>query len=310
MKKGHFLRNLIFILLLAAGCITGCELAVCRVVEPDLYVRVTAPVVAASKVVYTQLRQWGGRLYTAASQAYNSAAASVSSAYGNAVETFSSAIAALQAPSEPQVASDPAIPGGQPAADPAITELETINGREVLTGGNVTLTYYNQKDEAWADSPYGQDNIGTYGCGPTAMAMVVASLTEQKDLTPDAMAAWAASAGYWAYRSGSYLSIVEGTAAQYGLLCTPLHSVEPEELCQTLSSNGIIVALMGTGHFTKTGHFILLHGTTLDGSVLVADPNSRENSLIAWNPQLILDELSQSSSNGAPLWLVTPRQQL
>ena len=62
------------------------------------------------------------------------------------------------------------------------------------------------------------------------------------------------------------------------------------------------MALMGKGHFTNGGHFIVLRGVTLDGRILVADPNSRERSLASWDPQLILDELSASRSNGAPLW--------
>ena len=35
---------------------------------------------------------------------------------------------------------------------------------------------------------------------------------------------------------------------------------------------------MSAGHFTSGGHFILLRGVTLDGNILVADPNSRARS--------------------------------
>ena len=62
---------------------------------------------------------------------------------------------------------------------------------------------------------------------------------------------------------------------------------------------------MGPGHFTGKGHFILLHGVTLSGGILVADPNSRENSLAVWDQQVIVDELSNSRHDGAPLWLLT-----
>ena len=41
---------------------------------------------------------------------------------------------------------------------------------------------------------------------------------------------------------------------------------------------------MGPGHFTNGGHFIILRGVTLDGSVLVADPASQERSLTTWDP--------------------------
>ena len=62
---------------------------------------------------------------------------------------------------------------------------------------------------------------------------------------------------------------------------------------------------MGPGHFTQGGHFILLRGVTLSGMILVADPNSEERSLMEWDPQLILDELSASTASGAPLWVLS-----
>ena len=49
----------------------------------------------------------------------------------------------------------------------------------IFTDGATEVVYYNQLDERWADLPYGTDNIGGYGCGPTSMAIVVSSLTDQ-----------------------------------------------------------------------------------------------------------------------------------
>ena len=49
----------------------------------------------------------------------------------------------------------------------------------IFTDGVTEVVYYNQLDERWADLPYGTDNIGGYGCGPTSMAIVVSSLTDQ-----------------------------------------------------------------------------------------------------------------------------------
>ena len=55
------------------------------------------------------------------------------------------------------------------------------------------LTYYNQSDVRWADYLYGgQDPMKKYGCGPTALAMIVSSFTNQTLLPPD-MADWAAT---------------------------------------------------------------------------------------------------------------------
>ncbi len=303
MKQNNFFRNLVLVLLLAILCIGGAELAFCRVADPVLFSEVTAPVVAVSKAAYAKASGWASSIVKTLSNAASAASDTVS----GAVTAFvSKAEAAFTPPEEPQIADGQAIENDEEIADPAITELDTATGREILTGGNVPLAYYNQKDEAWANLAYGSDNIGYYGCGPTVMSMAVSSLTGY-DIDPGEMASWAASQGYWAPQSGSYLSIVKGTAENYGLLCTSLNITGPEQLSSQFNSNGVIVALMGAGHFTKSGHFILLHGATLDGRVLVADPNSRENSLTAWDPQIILDELSSSTDSGAPLWLITTR---
>ncbi len=118
------------------------------------------------------------------------------------------------------------------------------------------------------------------------------------------MAAWAADNNYWCPGSGSYLSIVEGTAKAYGLECSLAKDCDAASLYRHLSSGGMAVALMGPGHFTKNGHFIVLHGSTLTGKVLVADPNSRDNSLALWEPQLIVDEAAASNGDGVRIWLI------
>ena len=185
--------------------------------------------------------------------------------------------------------------------DPAVTELVVRDGQEVLTGGSVEVAFFCQGEEPWASQPFGPDEIGRFGCGPTAMSMLVTSLTGEV-VDPAEMAALTAQAGYCAPGSGSYLSIVEGAAAAFGLEVEPVRDFSPDQLCQDLASGSLFVALMGPGHFTKGGHFILLRGVTLEGTVLVADPNSRERSLTAWDPELLLSELSASRSSGAPLW--------
>lgn len=188
--------------------------------------------------------------------------------------------------------------------DPLITELRQDGDRQILTGGVVNMVYFDQGSEEWADQPYGSDLIGGYGCGPTAMAMLVASLTRE-ETDPAVMAQWAVDNGYWARKGGSWLSIVEGTGEAFGFPVESCASRSSDELLQTLFSGKLLVALMGPGHFTKRGHFIILRGATLTGEVLVADPNSSERSLTTWDPQLILDELSSNTNDGGPLWIVS-----
>ena len=203
---------------------------------------------------------------------------------------------------EAQLASDPALTGNLSLADPNITELLVRNGQEYLTGGIQPLYYFNQKDEPWASSLFGRDPISGYGCGPTALAMVISTLRDGA-VTPAYVASWGAKAGYAAPGSGAYLSIVEGAAQSAGFPCVSIAGTDAESLVQALRDGGIVVALMGPGHFTAHGHFILLHGVAPGGEILVADPNSRENSLALWDAEVILKELSPSRNDGAPLWL-------
>ena len=96
-------------------------------------------------------------------------------------------------------------------------------------------------------------------------------------------------------------------AESWGLDCESLspESLEADEIYRRLAGGDVAVALMTKGHFTKGGHFILLRGTTLSGEILAADPASRDRSLIPWDLPLILEELSPSRHDGAPLWVLS-----
>lgn len=274
--KRHGILKAVSLLLLALACIGGVELLACRFAAPELYEKVTAPVDA----LIQQVADRGTQLTKTLSQRDEERD---------------------EEPPVDQKVSEPEETEVPPAEDPTVTEFATRQGREVLTGGVVDLVYFNQGEEPWASSAYGPDEIRGYGCGPTSMAMLISSISEE-DLDPAQAAQAAYEAGYCAPGSGSYLSIVEGMASRYGLRAEACGDLSAEELCQQLASGNLFVALMGKGHFTDGGHFIVLRGATLEGKVLVADPNSRERSLAGWDPQLILDELSHSRSNGAPLW--------
>lgn len=307
MKKGgkskHIKRNIVLLTLLALLCVGAAELTFCRYFEPELYERIVAPARYAATVVVDT----GRAGLNAVGHFFQSVGKSIADF---AVWTGKQATAFWEDLTAPEALPDPPEESVEPVASAAptvpatpapVTELLEVDGKQILTGGSVDVTYFCQTDDEWADQPYGTDTIGPYGCGPTVMAIAVASLTDT-DTDPAAMAAWAVDHGYWARRSGSYHSIVLGTARSFGLLAEPFTSRETDDVLDALSQGKMLVALMGPGHFTIGGHFILLRGLTPDGQVLVADPNSLENSLTLWDAQIILDELSSSRANGGPLW--------
>lgn len=60
---------------------------------------------------------------------------------------------------------------------------------------------------------------------------------------------------------------------------------------------------MSAGHFTSSGHFIVLRGIQ-DEQILVADPASRTRSEQSWELSIILNEASKAASSGGLFWIV------
>ena len=171
-----------------------------------------------------------------------------------------------------------------------------------FTDGATEVVYFNQLDERYADKPYGTDDIGGYGCGPTAMSIVVSSLTNDI-VDPVEMAQWAYENGYWCSKSGSYHSLIPGAAKAWGLNVEGCTASEPQRILDALADGKLVVAIMSKGHFTSSGHFIVLRGV-LDGQILVADPASYNRSQKAWDLSIILNEASKRAGSGGPFWII------
>lgn len=298
--------------LLAVICVGAAELTACRFFAPAIYEKVAEPV---REAVHQAVQAAGrglealGRTGASLAQQAGETAASATQALRNWVEE------ATAPPPEPPEAepleadsslAQPEIEPPGELLDPLISDIVERDGQEILTGGGLEIIYFNQTDEARADQLYGTDPLSTHGCGPTAMAMAVSSLTGET-VDPADMAALCVQQGYWCRDHGSYLAMVQGVAETYGLDCRSLDpaALDEGELYTRLSGGDVFVALMTKGHFTRGGHFILLRGTTLGGEILVADPASRDRSLISWDLSLILNELSPSRHDGAPLWVLS-----
>ncbi len=173
----------------------------------------------------------------------------------------------------------------------------------VFSDGVTEVTYYNQLDSRWANELYGTDPIGGYACGPTAMSIVVSSMTSDT-VDPPHMAQWAYENGYWCSRSGSYHTLIPGAAEAWGLDVEGCTASEGQRIVDALADGKLVVALMSKGHFTSSGHFIVLRGVTSDGKIMVADPSSYARSEKKWDLSIILDEASRSAGAGGPFWII------
>ena len=331
MNERSLVKNFIMTVLLAALCVCAAELAACRSQDPALYERIVTPVRILYHGARTQVKDISGQyaqwLSDQADLREELAQAQRLRAEELRIERERQRQERLRVREEKRRAREeerarkaeerrlkklmksgqlPEDTAPQDTTPAAVTELVHSGSFELLTGGNRKyFVYYNQKDDAWADKLFGRDPIGTHGCGPVVVAMLVSTF-RGKALTPEAAAQWASNAGYAAPSSGSYLSIIQGAADHYGFSCQSPAQLDGQTLYDTVKGGAYAVALMGRGHFTKSGHFIIIHGTTEDGGVLVADPNSRENSVEVWDPELIISELSASRYDGAPLWIISP----
>lgn len=301
-KTFRWLKYTLSILLLALVCVGTVELVVCSYQSPELYKRITAPVRAGLQRAAEFNQYIWSRLSTAVTIAADNAAIQLQ----NSWEELMTRLEPEPEPAEDiqLVDSEEVAPPPRPIASFSITTLICRNSQEYLTGGARELFYYNQTADLWAEGLYGTDSISGYGCGPTAMAMVVSTLTGTP-IDPVQMSQHCVDNGYWARRQGSYRTIVQGVAEDFGLVCESLSLEDQDDISRRLATGQLVVALMGPGHFTNGGHFIVLRGVTLDGSILVADPASSDRSLTTWELDLILEELSASRHSGGPLWAVS-----
>ncbi|MCL2462816.1 MAG: C39 family peptidase [Defluviitaleaceae bacterium] len=189
--------------------------------------------------------------------------------------------------------------------DPDWTDSEGASYEGVtFTDGATTVVYYSQLDPRWKDTPYGKTGtIGASGCGPTSLAIAVSTLSGQT-VDPVQMANWAYENGYRCEGNGSYLSLIPEGAKHFGLTVDYAGVNDGQKIVDALASGKLVVAIMGPGHFTKSGHFMVLRGVTAEGKILVADPASQSRSEQEWDLSIILNEARKDAGAGGPFWIL------
>ena len=172
----------------------------------------------------------------------------------------------------------------------------------VFSDSGMEVVYYNQLDERWANVMYGQSStIGEAGCGPTSMSIVISTLTGVAH-DPIELSNWSVANGHRCEGNGSYHSLIPGAAEGYGLSCEG--DLSAQGIVDALSGGKLVVAIMSKGHFTTSGHFIVLRGVTSEGKILVADPASHRRSNQEWDLSLIMNEARKGAAAGGPFWAI------
>lgn len=146
---------------------------------------------------------------------------------------------------------------------------------------------YKQGDSKWGSVPYrvsGEfSTIKSAGCGPTAMADVLAAIVSPY-IDPVTCAAWARQHGYKMLQQGTSYNYFVAQAQAYGITVRRLNTsnvysksndaVHAKALAELRSGNWII-ACMGKGLWTSSGHYVVAYGYS-GGNVYICDPASNK----------------------------------
>ncbi len=166
---------------------------------------------------------------------------------------------------------------------------------------------YNQCDPTWKDKPYGSggttkgcdgttepNTIGTSGCGPAAMAMIITALTGQSVTPPDA-ADYATSQNLYESGVGSKWTIGPVLAEHWGLKSQQI-GADVSKIAATLQAGGLVItAGQGAKPFTTGGHFIVIRAVTADGKFKVGDSGHSDTSDQEWDPQQLVSNMADGS---------------
>jgi hypothetical protein len=130
------------------------------------------------------------------------------------------------------------------------------------------VVWYSQTDARWANIGYAGSTIGIAGCGPTSMAMILASLVD-KNITPvDVAAAAGTQVGETAHGE-----LIRGVNEKWNLNISATDIGFDAAVEFVKSGKGFVwIGGKGEAPYTKGGHMVAMVGVTSDGQITIADP--------------------------------------
>ena len=162
--------------------------------------------------------------------------------------------------------------------------------------------YYNQGEEPWASLPYGGSNIRSSGCGPTALAIVISTLTGEA-VTPELTGRFAISGGHYVKGKGTSHAFPAAAAVHWGLSVVRVKRERMNEVVKGLKEGKMAVVICAENTISgSSGHYIVLTGVTESGYLTIADPGSRTRTGNLYSPATI-QSYARDLADGS-IWLI------
>lgn len=172
-------------------------------------------------------------------------------------------------------------------AKPVPALLSTSDPQKAWKKGTVPHLY--QTDPAWRDVPYAGSTIRVSGCGPTSLSMVYIGLTGKTDQNPATLAQFSEQHGYVQQGLTAWELMTRG-AARLGLTSREVPAVAGSVTSELQAGHPVIASMRPGSMFTMVGHFLVLTGLDANGRVIVNDPNSKLNSAMTWDLNVVLKQ--------------------
>ncbi len=136
-----------------------------------------------------------------------------------------------------------------------------------------SFVYYSQKDPKWGDTAYGSfGTIYENGCGPTSLAMIIATLVDNS-VTPVEVAEAGAANGSSTAVGTAHLPLLEGAQSKWSFNYVDYTGQSLDKVIEIVKSGGLVyMGGQGPAPFTSGGHIVVMRGITEDGKIIIADP--------------------------------------
>ena len=181
--------------------------------------------------------------------------------------------------------------------------LKSVNAKDgVYPSYNPTANLSNrpiyllQTDSRWKNVKYTSSNnssqtIGSSGCGPTSMSMIINEWFD-KSYTPVTACAYSVSAGYRTASNGTAWGFFKAMAVKYGLKFTQTSYSATAKKFLDENPGSLVICAMRKGNWTTGGHFILMY--KCDGTyVYINDPASTRSNVQKNTFALLKSQCSQ-----------------